>query len=146
MNKSTIDRFMDKVFKRSDGCWTWIAYTNKDGYGQFIIKNKVIPSHRWIYEYYNGPLGDLKCRHKCNNPSCVNPDHLEKGTQFENIMDCVNSRRHKNVIKTHCPHGHEYTPLNTYILGTRRHCRECKRGNNKEERSFVCKPKLILTK
>jgi len=51
-------------------------------------------THRYAYEYFNGPLEkDLLVCHKCDNPSCVNPEHLFKGTTQDNIDDKIKKGR-----------------------------------------------------
>ena len=125
------DRFFSKV-KYSTGCWEWNAYKNKDRYGVFLKKSKQrILAHRWSYEYFRGPLGKLLCCHECDNPSCVNPFHLFKGTQSENMKDSWAKGRHAESNVTHCPLGHEYTFDNTYVVPRKnsgyitRYCRTC---------------------
>lgn len=120
-----LSRFMKRVFKLSNGCWCWIGCRNNDGYESFRLEGKTILCHRWIYEYFNESLNDYYCMHKCNNPSCVNPEHLEKGTQFDNMKHCVNSGNNPRLNKTHCPKNHEYNFINTRIYKTARVCRVC---------------------
>lgn len=87
--KSIVQRFESK-FSKVEGCWNWNAYIDKDGYGRFRIGNKQVRSNRASYLIYKGAIGEnLVIRHKCDNPSCVNPDHLEIGTNFDNVMDMV---------------------------------------------------------
>jgi len=75
-------------------CWEWIGKKDKDGYGIFIINN-ITKVHRAVYEFYNGqfPKNLMVC-HKCDNPSCCNPDHLFLGTAKDNKQDAVNKKRH----------------------------------------------------
>lgn len=67
--------------------------------------------------------------HRCDNPRCVNPEHLRAGTNGDNMRDAVQRKRHSNTKKSHCPRGHPYTPENTRVRlrddTTRRECREC---------------------
>ena len=91
-------RFMKKV-KKTDSCWLWIA-SKCNGYGHFGINGKVYRSHRLSYEHYKGKIPDgLVVRHKCDNPACVNPEHLEVGTQKDNVQDCI-TRGRKSEMPT----------------------------------------------
>jgi predicted transcriptional regulator len=93
---STCDRFFEKVKipENEDECWEWLSGKNKDGYGNFSISGKYQSSHRFAYEYVNGPIPPGKIiLHNCDNPGCQNYKHLELGTQQENIKDMVNKGR-----------------------------------------------------
>ena len=94
VNISPIERFRAKYeVDPISGCYNWIAAKTNDGYGTFK-DHKQYRAHRWIYQYLNGPIPKgLVVRHKCHNPSCVNPEHLELGTQQDNIDDRDKARR-----------------------------------------------------
>lgn len=86
------------------GCWEWKG-TKRRGYGRTIIGSRKdgtrqnITAHRLAYETWVGeiPVGYEVC-HKCDNPSCINPDHLFVGTRQDNIND--RERKSRNIIKT----------------------------------------------
>lgn len=94
MSNSTIARFWDKV-DTSGECWEWTAGCFKRGYGAFAYDDhRPGYAHRFSYELHHGPIPEGKVvRHTCDNPKCVNPDHLKVGTQRDNIMDAINRDR-----------------------------------------------------
>lgn len=72
------------------GCWEWQLSRSKRGYGQISVGHqRQAYAHRVSYFVFNGPISEgLVVRHKCDNPCCVNPEHLEVGTQADNMNDC----------------------------------------------------------
>ena len=88
-------RFFNKVLK-TDTCWIWVgAKHSKKGYGSFSNGKKIVKTHRFAYEHFIGPIPeDLCVLHKCDNPSCVRPDHLFLGTNQDNVNDKVSKNRH----------------------------------------------------
>lgn len=130
------------------GCWVWTGVCI-NGYGQFWDGQKGRKAHRWAYEHFVGPIPDgLHLDHKCRVRPCVNPDHLRPVTNKENIL-CGISFSAVNAVKTHCAHGHEFTPENTYytkMVGRegRRACRACNARNarnlRKRHSAMMVKP------
>jgi len=130
------ERFWDKVNKDTEsGCWVWQSSIRGNGYGAFFTHlqpegRKCHGAHRYSWELSNGAIPEgLWVLHKCDNRICVNPDHLFLGDRTDNMRDCANKKRVCTVGKsrlTHCKHGHEFTPDNTYVnkLGHRK-CRAC---------------------
>jgi hypothetical protein len=135
--KSPEQRFLEKVSIPVDlsECWEWTA-SKKKGYGQFKWNGKMVLAHRYSYLMFNGELIDgLVIMHRCDNPSCVNPNHLDQGTYKDNMQDCLSKGRHKEANKTHCPHGHEYTEENTRnSLTSGRQCLTCARAYDRRRR------------
>lgn len=89
----TIARFEDKIAK-TDDCWLWTAAANNLGYGQLRVAGKALYAHRISYEIYTGEIATgLVLRHTCDNPRCVNPQHLLLGTKRQNTRDAVERER-----------------------------------------------------
>lgn len=129
MKKPPLVRFFEKV-RKTETCWEWTACLNSKGYGTMAVLGRPVLAHRLSYEFHKGkiPEGLYVCHH-CDNPKCVNPDHLFTGTNQDNQNDCVSKGRHWCSSKTHCKQGHEFTPENTYVWSgspTKRKCIKCK--------------------
>lgn len=81
------------IKKDENSCWEWIGPKHRQGYDY----HKQMMAHRYSYQYYNGPFDQaLHVLHKCDNPSCINPNHLFLGTHQDNMNDMY--------IKGRCPH------------------------------------------
>lgn len=110
MHNLDIKRFWKMVDKRTkDECWEWIGGHNHGGYGNFKYypdindrkKRHTIVAHRFSYIIANGEFSrDLLILHKCDNPGCVNPNHLFIGTQFDNMNDMRSKGREWSNIGT----------------------------------------------
>lgn len=114
-----------------DACHLWMAGRHKRGYGKFQVRNQTQLAHRWLLGHLRGePLGanEYACHH-CDNPPCVNAKHLYIGDALTNARDMVvrerNSLNEFRKRRTHCLHGHEWTPENTYVHGGGRKCKAC---------------------
>ena len=89
IRKELHERFMNKiVINELSGCWEWQAAKNNIGYAFIRDGNKMRTAHRVSYELHKGdiPRGLCVC-HSCDNPMCVNPDHLWLGTHKDNLTD-----------------------------------------------------------
>jgi hypothetical protein len=79
--------FEDKIDK-TDGCWLWKGGKVSSGYGRFKYFGESFSAHRLSWVLFRGSIPNGKfILHKCNNPICVNPDHLYIGDQFQNMQD-----------------------------------------------------------
>lgn len=81
------------------GCWVWTGRRHPFGYGLISRNGKPYNAHRLSYEMHVGPITDgLWVLHRCDNPPCVNPDHLFLGTQSDNMQDCkIKGRTHRTI-------------------------------------------------
>ena len=128
--KTTKERFWEKVDKSGD-CWKWIAHLLK-GYGRFRLNNKTWSAHRVSWTLHYGEIPEGMCvLHRCDNPGCVNPEHLFLGTRTDNMKDRDQKGRgsNGNKYKTFCKRGHPLSGDNLYIVpkaGTRQ-CHKCKK-------------------
>ena len=76
------------------GCWVWNRARNVHGYGAIGIDNKVKRAHRVAWQAYVGDIPDgMAVLHRCDNPPCINPDHLYLGTKADNSLDMVRKGR-----------------------------------------------------
>jgi hypothetical protein len=132
-------RWLEKVAV-SDGCWLWRAAFDSDGYGKFQYPGPdgqvYVRAHRWAYEHFVGPIpvGHV-VMHRCDTPSCVNPDHLDVGTPLQNNDDKLAKGRGtplwgnalNRARQTHCKYGHPLDGRNLWInpASGHRRCKQC---------------------
>ena len=129
------DRFWSRVEKAPD-CWIWLGTRGHFGHGELVNNGKIERAHRLSWELHNGPIPDgLHVLHKCDNPPCVNPDHLYLGDNTANMRDRDARGRQFNKAKTHCKHGHPLSGDNLYVRSNgHRTCRFCNRRTERRAR------------
>jgi hypothetical protein len=103
--KRAITPILDRFWRYSnegepDQCWEWTGKARHPfGYGVFGLGTRqagTMQAHRFSYQLYVGPIPDGMCvLHKCDNPPCVNPDHLFLGTRADNNHDMIAKGRYR---------------------------------------------------
>lgn len=82
------------------GCWEWSRLRNGSGYGMLTIGGRTQYAHRLAFILAGNeiPAGHY-VMHRCDNPACINPDHLTTGTQSDNMRDCYRKGRLRGAVK-----------------------------------------------
>ena len=105
--RSPIQRFCRKVHIPADSsqCWIWTGARFHYGHGAFAPDGRVprnIGAHRWLYQWVHGVElpQNITVNHHCDNPPCVNPQHLYAGTQQDNVADMIRRGRQAQGTQT----------------------------------------------
>ncbi len=121
------------ITEPNSGCWIWIKSISNKGYGRAHLRPFEMSSHRFSWILFRGKIPEtFHICHKCDTPSCVNPEHLFIGTAADNMADKIKKGRSKYAQrKNQCKHGHEFNENNTYIyfVNNKKHrqCKECRK-------------------
>jgi hypothetical protein len=147
--EAIIRRFMAKVEKSESGCWNWIGGKGKKGYGRFSIggshnpdgtrRNSMVTTPRVAYRLFVGSIPDTQgshgscVLHRCDNPSCVNPEHLFLGSNLDNVRDMDAKNRRVNAqLKGSAHPASKLTEKSVYEIATRIKAGESQVGIAKE--------------
>jgi len=109
----------------NSGCWLWLGYVMKNGYGQTSRDGRHVLAHRWSWQSVHGSIPDgLVIDHLCRNRLCVNPDHLEAVSQATNVRRGMGYSA--TVARTDtCREGHSSDFIR--LKNGKRACRPCHR-------------------
>ena len=133
MNRTLAERFAEYAFPEpNSGCWLWVGSLSPSGYGQIRVAKRGMGSLRHAshvsLELNGSPRpGRLNALHACDNPPCVNPDHLFWGTQKDNMQDAKRKgrsvpppvcRKGARPLKEFCCRGHKMSGKNLYYRKT----------------------------
>ena len=134
---NNVATFWNRV-RKEQGCWVWRGRRTRFGYGQFEFRGRTWVAHRLAWTLLRGTIPDGLCVcHICDNPPCVNPEHLFVTTYQGNSDDMVRKERQArgfqngNGRKLACRKDHAYTRTNTRWTREpgrlHRQCRTCDR-------------------
>ena len=98
-----IQYFIDRTITASNGCMIWQKCLNSDGYARVLYKGSSNGKvHRIVYELSTGEdITGKVIRHSCDEPTCINPDHLLSGSPADNMSDRDARQRHGSAKITH---------------------------------------------
>ncbi len=104
--------------EKTSFCWLWRGKRFRNGYGRVSYKGKTKDAHRIAFELTKGVIPKkLFVLHSCDNPPCVNPDHLRTGTIQDNIQDRV--KRNRNAPKLIGEENHQAVLTDKLVLEIR---------------------------
>jgi len=102
--------------ENKNGCWECVSHCKgPKGYPMYWWNKKLGHMSRFIWEQMHGEIPkDMHVLHKCDNPLCINPEHLFLGTNLDNVKDKMKKGRHRN--NTPKGEGHWWAKLNNELV------------------------------
>lgn len=93
--KTVVEKLANKSVLAPNGCRVWTGPINHWGYGRVAVDGVTLKAHRVAWTEAHGQIAAGLCvLHRCDNPPCINVDHLFLGTQGDNARDRVAKGRH----------------------------------------------------
>lgn len=129
-------RFWKRVDVREDtACWLFDGPELESGHRRYDSPaGQVAHRYAWALANVRLPTSLEVVRHKCDNPPCVNPAHLEIGLQVDNVADMIDRGR-ANFTRERCRNGHERTPDNIAVRSDgEQRCLTCQRESNRRQK------------
>ena len=112
-------------------CDEWEGACSRTGYGSMRIGSSTYRVTRLVWMQDNGHTDDYIC-HTCDNPTCINIEHLFVGTQYDNMRDMARKGRGNMQKKVTCANGHSFDYVNAQ---GHRVCRSCARNRMRHHRA-----------
>ena len=91
--KTLQEVFWNNIKINKNKCWVWRGYVDSKGYGRVFFKGKKYFAHRFMLIFKNIKIKNKEVCNKCDNPRCVNPEHLFIGNHRDNMIDCLKKDR-----------------------------------------------------
>ena len=87
-------QYFERIVVDANGCWMWTGPRSVHGRAILRSKGRSKYAYRVVWEELIGPIPDgLMCCHKCDEPACVNPEHIFLGTAKDNMRDAADKGR-----------------------------------------------------